>query len=199
MNFRLKNLLPFNPFLPSQNKSLCFTNIEKTCVAVLFATLSLLQAGCEWGNIGFNKGYAPEQPIPFSHELHAGNYKVQCVYCHLNVERANQASVPPLNVCMNCHLVVGADKPAIQKLSEAYNSGTPIAWTKVHMLPDHVKFNHKRHVEKMGAPESCHKCHGPVESMETLFQFSSLSMGWCVNCHREKENQAPVSCSTCHY
>ena len=169
-------------------------------VAALAAIVAMLfTTGCEWGSIGYNKGYAPEQPIPFSHELHAGQYKMQCLYCHSSAETANHSAVPSLNVCMNCHLVVGTDKPAIQQLSEAYNSGKPVAWKKVHLLPDHVRFNHKRHVEKFGAPQACHKCHGPVESMEVMYQYSNLSMGWCINCHREKENQAPVSCSTCHY
>jgi len=156
-------------------------------------------AGCEWGSIGYNKNYAPEQPIPFSHELHAGTYQIQCLYCHSGVERSAHSPVPSLNICMNCHLVVATDKPAIQKLAEAYNNNQPISWVKVHMLPDHVKFNHKAHVDKFGAPQACQKCHGPVESMEKLYQFSSLSMGWCVECHRQPEHQAPLNCSTCHY
>lgn len=173
--------------------------LSTTLTLSLFIAMAALSVGCEWGSIGYNKGYAPEQPIAFSHELHAGQYKMQCLYCHSSAERANHSAVPSLNICMNCHLVVAADKPEIQKLAEAYNSNTPIAWKKVHLLPDHVRFNHKRHVEKYGAPQACHTCHGPVESMEVMYQHSSLSMGWCVNCHREKENQAPVSCSTCHY
>lgn len=158
-------------------------------------------SGCkfEWGSIGYNKGHAPEQPIPFSHQLHAGNYKIQCLYCHSSAERAEHSAVPSLNVCMNCHTLVATDKPAIQQITQAYNENKPIAWSKVHLLPDHVQFNHKRHVQKFGAPQACHKCHGPVETMDVMYQYSSLSMGWCVNCHREPENKAPVSCSTCHY
>ncbi len=166
-------------------------------VLMLFAAFGL--TGCEWGSIGYNKNYAPEQPIPFSHELHAGTYQIQCLYCHSGVERSAHSPVPSLNICMNCHLVVATDKPAIQKLADAYNNNQPIPWVKVHMLPDHVKFNHKAHVDRFGAPQACQKCHGPVESMETLYQYSSLSMGWCVECHRQPENQAPVNCSTCHY
>jgi hypothetical protein len=156
-------------------------------------------AGCEWGKIGYNTGYAPEQPIAFSHELHAGQYKIQCLYCHSAAERSQHSPVPSLNTCMNCHLVVGGDKPAIQKIQAAYAANEPIAWVKVHMLPDHVKFNHAVHVKKFGAPQACHKCHGPVESMDKLYQYSPLSMGWCVDCHRKPENKAPISCSTCHY
>lgn len=169
--------------------------------ALLLSTLLLSTMGCEWkwGSIGYNTGYAPEQPIPFSHELHAGTYKIPCLYCHSTAERAKHSAVPSLNICMNCHIAVATDKPEIQKLSQAYNDNKPIAWKKVHMLPDHVKFNHKRHVERFGAPQACHKCHGPVETMETMYQYSNLSMGWCVNCHKESAHQAPVSCSTCHY
>lgn len=169
-----------------------------TCFIFLFILTFGLSA-CEWGSIGYNKGYAPEQPIAFSHELHAGQYKVQCLYCHSSAERSTHSAVPSSNICMNCHLVVGTDKPAIQKLTEMHNKGEPIPWVNVHMLPDHVKFNHAAHVNKFGAPQACHTCHGPVETMETMYQYSSLSMGWCVNCHREPEHQAPVSCSTCHY
>ncbi len=166
---------------------------------VLILMLAFVLTGCEWGSIGYNRGYSPDQPIHFSHELHAGQYKIQCLYCHSSAERAAHSAVPSLNICMNCHLVVATDKPAIQQITEAYNNNKPVVWKKVHMLPDFVKFNHAAHVAKFGAPTACHKCHGPVESMEKMYQYSSLSMGWCINCHRQPENKAPVSCSTCHY
>ena len=168
-------------------------------VPVLVLMLAFVFTGCEWGSIGYNRGYAPDQPIHFSHELHSGQYKIQCLYCHSSAERAKHSAVPSLNICMNCHLVVATDKPAIQQITEAYNNNKPIVWKKVHMLPDFVKFNHAAHVAKFGAPQACHKCHGPVESMEKMYQYSSLSMGWCINCHRQPENKASVSCSTCHY
>lgn len=147
--------------------------------------------------MGYNKGYSPDQPIPFSHEIHAGKYKMDCKYCHTSVEVSKHASVPSLNVCMNCHLVVRAtDSPYIKQLTEAYNSGKTIAWQKVHLLPDHVKFNHSAHIK---AGKDCVTCHGPVETMKKVTQVQSLSMGWCVNCHRQPENNAPTNCSTCHY
>ncbi len=166
----------------------------------LVLTLFALTA-CEWGDIGYNKGYAPEQPIPFSHKLHAGNYQIPCLYCHSTAERANHAAVPSLNICMNCHSLVPGPKDHnyIAQIRDAYGKNDPIPWVKVHMLPDFVKFNHKRHVERFGVPNSCHKCHGQVEEMERITQVAPLSMGWCVNCHRQPENHAPVSCSTCHY
>lgn len=146
--------------------------------------------------IGYNQGYEPDQPIPFSHKLHAGTYKMDCKYCHTGTETSRHAAVPPLNVCMNCHMVVKTDSPHIQKLTEAFTSGKSIAWNKVHLLPDHVKFNHAPHIK---AGKDCTTCHGNVAEMEKVKQVSSLAMGWCVNCHREPENKAPTNCSTCHY
>ncbi len=146
--------------------------------------------------IGYNKGYEPDQPIPYSHKQHAGQLQINCKYCHTGVDKSRHASVPPLNICMNCHLVVKTDSPHIQKLTEAYNSGKSIAWNKVNLLPDHVKFNHAPHIK---AGKDCTVCHGNVAEMEKVKQVQSLSMGFCVNCHREKENHAPINCSTCHY
>lgn len=150
---------------------------------------------------GYNNGYAPEQPIPYSHKLHAGTLKIPCMYCHVNVDKGRHASVPALSVCMNCHSQVrkisGAkeDSPHIKKLVEAYETGHPIQWVKVHMLPDFVFFNHQRHVKRGVA---CQTCHGDVQSMDRVEQVESLSMGWCVNCHRKPENNVSTTCTTCH-
>jgi hypothetical protein len=146
--------------------------------------------------IGYNKGYQPDQPLPFSHQLHAGQYQINCKYCHTSVEVSRHASIPSLNICMNCHIVVKTDSPWIKKLTEAYNSGKSIAWQKVHLLPDFVKFNHALHIK---AGKDCTTCHGNVQSMPQIYQNASLAMGWCVNCHRLPENHAPTNCSTCHY
>lgn len=166
-----------------------------TFLGVMMLVLAGL-SGCKRPSVGYNDGYEPDQPIAFSHELHAGNYKMQCLYCHSSAEKSKHAGVPSLNVCMNCHLVVATDKPEIQKLTKHYNEGTPVNWVKVHMLPDHAHFNHKRHVARNVA---CQECHGPVETMAKVKQVSDLSMGWCINCHRKPENNAPISCTTCHY
>jgi hypothetical protein len=147
-------------------------------------------------SFGYNDNYEPDQPIPFSHSLHAGQYQIDCQYCHSSVSVSRHASVPSGNVCMNCHMVVKVDSPWIQKVAEAYNSGESIQWEKVHLLPDHVKFNHAAHIK---AGKQCQECHGPVEQMDVLRQYSTMSMGWCVNCHREPENNAPINCGTCHY
>jgi hypothetical protein len=161
-----------------------------------------------------NEGYAPVQPIPFSHRLHAGAMKMDCRYCHTGAYKSVHATVPSLNVCMNCHSVVKLDSPHIQKLRAAFIEGKPIEWIRVHELPDHVRFNHKRHVLK---GVSCETCHGNVREMDVISQKSPLTMGWCLSCHRghspptklltetypgvtdPKGPVAPFSCSTCHY
>lgn len=147
-------------------------------------------------NIGYNQGYAPTQPLPFSHKWHAGTLGIDCKYCHSAVTVSRHSSVPSLNICMNCHLNISTKTDALDLLKQKFNDGEPIAWTKVHMLPDHVKFNHAPHIK---AGKDCKECHGAVETMDVLKQNAELSMGWCVNCHREQTPPAPINCSTCHY
>lgn len=166
-------------------------------LAPLLVIISLMGlTACNGPSVGYNKGYSPEQPIPYDHSLHAGTYKIPCQYCHVQTERAKQASVPSLNICMNCHIMIKTSSPHIKKIQKAYTEGGSVAWKRVHLLPDHVHFNHKRHIKKGVA---CTTCHGDVEKMKVLYQYSDLSMGWCVNCHRQPENKAPLNCSTCHY
>lgn len=174
-----------------------------TILFLMGSALTLNSCKWKWGHIGYNTGYSPEQPLPFSHKLHAGQYQVSCLYCHSTVEASEHSPVPSLNVCMNCHLVVGTDKEPIKKLQEKFFAGDTINWVKVHMLPDHVKFNHKRHVHRFSEPsdryQACQKCHGDVKNMERIEQVNSLGMGWCVNCHRESSPQGNLNCSTCHH
>lgn len=170
--------------------------------------VSLIFSGCLWDSpdaevrtrfsMGYNNGYSPEQPLPFSHELHVGTHKIQCQYCHNQVERSKSSNIPALSTCMNCHQQIpGSKNPdAIKKLREAYADNKPIEWVKIHMLPDHVQFNHQAHVAR---GVNCQTCHGPIEKMAKVYQFSDLSMGWCVNCHRQPENKAPLNCTTCHH
>ncbi len=149
-----------------------------------------------------NVGYAPKQPIPFSHKLHAGTgpsysagtpRKIPCLYCHANAERSRHATVPAVNVCMNCHVVVRTDRPAIQMVNSLYQANQPIPWVRVHRLPDYVYFSHRWHIARGFA---CQKCHGPVETMDVVQQVASLKMGWCIDCHRL--NKASTECNTCH-
>jgi hypothetical protein len=155
--------------------------------------------------VGVQKGYAPKQPIAFSHQLHAGQLKVDCKYCHSTVEESKQASIPALNTCMNCHKGVqltdkynGEISPEIKKIyaaldynpeakpGEEYgNNPKPIKWVRIHNLPDHAYFNHAQHV-KVGK-QNCQTCHGAIEKMEVVQQHSSLQMGWCIDCHRSAQ------------
>lgn len=109
-----------------------------------------------------NQGYAPIQPLPFSHKKHAGQYNIPCMYCHTSAERSRHATVPAMNVCLNCHKVVKTDSPYIKKLTEYYNQGKPIPWIKVHDLPEFTYFNHQRHIARGLA---CQVCHGEVQQM----------------------------------
>jgi hypothetical protein len=188
------------------------------------------------------QGYQPEQPIRFSHRLHAGELQIGCLYCHFGAERSRDAGVPAASVCMNCHKFVTAPfgsiraeeeaaqkeqrqarlvvSPEIQKLYNAAGfapnqpvatpmvvaetAQKPIVWNKVYTLPDFVRFDHRPHVT---AGVACQTCHGPVETMERVSQVPDLSMGWCINCHRNatqngvngKPAKATLDCSACHY
>ena len=157
-------------------------------------------------DIGYNDGYQPTQPIPFSHQLHAGQYQMDCRYCHTAVEESIHASIPSLNVCMNCHMNIKLQSPWLKKLREAYDKGEPIQWKKVHLLPDFVRFNHAPHVQTLSLRkggdivQSCRACHGLVETMSVVQQKETLSMGWCIECHRQEEDKEWLTqCSTCHY
>ncbi len=135
--------------------------------------------------VGVHQGYAPVQPIAFSHKLHAGTNQIQCQTCHTGVEKSKSANIPSTNICMNCHSYVKKESPEIQKLYKAIETGVPVEWIRIHNLPDFVYFNHQQHV-KVGGVE-CQECHGPIEEMEVVYQHSPLTMGWCIDCHRKKE------------
>lgn len=170
-----------------------------------FVMLILAGFGYMFGmnEVGVQQGYAPTQPINFSHKIHAGQYEIDCKYCHSTVEKSKSASIPSLNTCMNCHKYVkasdkynGNTSPEIQKIYNAigfdgdnmeYIEGyeqKPIEWVRIHNLPDLAYFNHSQHVV-VGKLE-CQQCHGPIQEMDKVYQFSSLQMGWCIDCHRER-------------
>lgn len=135
----------------------------------------------------------PAQPIAFSHRLHAGDNKIPCLYCHPLARRAEIASVPSAQICMNCHLFVKPEAPEVVKAAAHFESGKPVEWLKVFDLPDHVWFNHKRHIAKGFA---CQQCHGPVETMDVVYRANNFPMGFCLDCHQR--NEAPTDCWTCH-
>ena len=165
--------------------------------------------------IGIHQGYSPQQPIAFPHKVHAGDNKVPCLYCHSAARTSRHAGIPPASVCMNCHNILEKQTVEIEKLKEAVQQQRPIQWVKVHNLPDFVYFNHSQHVVSGVA---CQSCHGPVETMDRVKQVSPLTMGWCLQCHREQakiptgdfaratlslsKKQKPVAgldCASCHY
>lgn len=129
-------------------------------------------------------GYAPQQPVPFSHALHAGDLKMDCRYCHSTVETTGYAAIPPTQTCMNCHASIKADSPKLQAVRESFATGKPIRWKKVHDLPDYAYFNHAAHVNK---GVGCASCHGQVDQMDVMHQTRPLSMAWCLDCHRAPE------------
>jgi hypothetical protein len=175
---------------------------NKKIVAVISLLLVIWVLKQGWDGlmgIGVYEGYAPEQPIKFSHKLHAGDNQISCVYCHSGVEKSKHANIPSANVCMNCHMYIQEGpqygKEEIGKIYAAldYNPETrtygpnqkPIQWIRVHSLPDHAYFNHSQHVA-VGKIE-CTSCHGAIDSMEVVQQHSPLTMGWCIDCHRKTE------------
>ncbi len=161
---------------------------------LLLIAVALVGYGVHWfSNAFIDQGYAPDQPIAYSHKLHAGELKIDCQYCHFNVSRGKFAGIPPMSVCIGCHKQVATDKPEIQKLLAIAEKGSyfdadgvektggVVHWNRVHRLPDHVYFSHEWHV-KGGV--ACQTCHGPVEDMVKVRQHSPLTMEWCLDCHR---------------
>ena len=130
------------------------------------------------------EGYAPVQPVPYSHALHAGKLGIDCRYCHTTVEKAAFAAIPPTQTCMNCHTNIKPESVKLQPVRDSWASGKPVGWTKVHDLADFAYFNHSAHVNH---GVGCVTCHGRIDQMEVVEQAKPLSMGWCLECHREPE------------
>ena len=130
-------------------------------------------------------GYQPIQPVAFDHSLHAGQLGIDCRYCHTYVEQSEHSNIPGANTCMNCHSQIKADSPALAPVRDSYESGMPLHWIKVHRTPDYVYFNHSVHVNR---GISCVECHGQVNEMEVIYQSKSLTMLFCLDCHRNPEN-----------
>jgi hypothetical protein len=206
-------------------------------VGLGYNLLAVTPRVANWRLPGNNQDYEPLQPVAYSHRVHAGDLQMPCLYCHFGAEKSRHAGIPSANVCMNCHKYVTSALGAVRAEDEAAKKENrkprrviapevrkvyaalglddelqpdrtgktaPIVWTKVHNLPDFVYFDHRAHVT-VGV--ACQTCHGPVETMERVRQVTSLSMGWCVNCHRTSNEQgvagrpvrASTACSTCHY
>jgi len=206
-------------------------------VGLVFSLTVLVSGNHGLRILGDQRGYAPEQPIAFSHRLHAGELGINCLYCHFGAEKSRHAGIPAAGICMNCHKFITAPLGAIRaedelakeeerkpewvvstEIRKIYDAlaldgemnrrpeqvPAPLEWVKVHNVPDFVYFDHRPHVS---AGVSCQHCHGAVETMERVYQVGDLSMGWCVNCHRDaneigvggKPVNASIDCVTCHY
>lgn len=202
-----------------------------------FALVTLATGMAAWRRPDIEQGYSPQQPINYSHRLHAGELQINCQFCHSAAEHSQHAGIPASEVCMKCHKIVTSSFEVLQQemkqadqekrkpkqivsaeLRKLYDSlgldatlqpkadATPksLPWARVHDLPDYVCFDHRAHVS---AGVTCQRCHGPVESMQRMRQTESLSMGWCVNCHREATSQginghsvhASTNCTVCHH
>ena len=161
-----------------------FVTVLVLMVALGFQVKIIAEAAID---LGRSKDYAPNQPIKFSHQVHAGDNRIDCKYCHHTAEYSKSAGIPAMELCMNCHALVRegsrSGKFEIAKVLEANETKKPVAWVRVHNLPDYVFFSHAQHVGI--AKVDCKKCHGPVNEMDIMRQHSDLSMGWCINCHRE--------------
>lgn len=176
---------------------------QKLIVLLTIVVSVFLLKELYWGlmSIGVEQGYMPEQPIAFSHKIHAGDNGIDCKYCHYGAEKGKHSNIPSAMLCMNCHTYIQEgpkygtkeiDKiyaaVGFDRESNSYIPGyeqKPVKWVRVHNLPDLAYFNHAQHVNVAGL--ECQTCHGPVQEMEVLYQYSELTMGWCVNCHRETE------------
>ena len=206
-------------------------------VGLCFAVVSLGLGVAAWRLPDIERGYSPKQPLDYSHRLHAGELQIDCRFCHVGAEQSRYAGIPSNDVCMKCHQVVTSSFDVLQnelkqadaekrkpqqitspELKKLYDwmgvdenrlprkdsKPQSIPWVRIHDLPDHVTFDHRAHVT---AGVTCQRCHGPVESMERVRQEESLSMGWCVNCHREVNKKgieghsvhASTNCSVCHH
>lgn len=131
-------------------------------------------------------GYAPVQPIPYSHALHVGELGLDCRYCHATSEMAAHMPLPSTAVCLNCHQQIAPDSPKLQPLRDSLATGKPVRWVKVHDLPDYVYFNHSAHVLR---GVGCIECHGRIDKMERVYQSEPLSMSWCLDCHRNPDRR----------
>ena len=154
-------------------------------IGVVFAGMAVVFFFWYYGSPKYLEvGYQPEQPVPYSHKLHAGDLGMDCRYCHTSVETSPAANVPPTETCMNCHELIKPNSAKLEPIRESWKEGMPIRWTKVHMLPDYAYFNHSAHVN---AGVGCEDCHGNVAQMEVVEQEKPLSMQWCLDCHRSPE------------
>ena len=151
---------------------------------VLLATLGGIAHTVDHSPYTTNQGIVREQPVPFSHEHHVKGLGIDCRYCHTSVEESHFGGIPPTKTCMTCHSQVWTNTEVLRPVRESWRTNTPLEWTRVHNLPDFAYFNHGIHVAK---GVGCSTCHGPVDRMPLMWQHATLTMSWCLECHREPE------------
>lgn len=203
-----RNGIPEPVKLHGKAKTKAWIRGNKKLIAFLFIVVSVVGSVAGWkalAGIGINQDYAPDQPIKFSHQLHVGQNKIDCRYCHSGAEKSKNAGIPSPNLCMNCHKYVKkGPKYGTEEIAKIYDAigwdvntqqytgkTKPIKWVRIHNLPDLAYFNHSQHA-KVGGVE-CETCHGPVGEMEVMKQFSPLTMGWCIQCHRDTQVKMDVN------
>jgi hypothetical protein len=151
-------------------------------VALLLGAVGLALTEIQRSPYVTNQGIAHDQPVPFSHQHHVAALGIDCRYCHTSVEVSSFAGIPPTKTCMNCHSQIWTNAPMLEPVRASFRTGQPLVWTRVHDLPDFVKFRHDIHVTK---GVGCATCHGPIDQMHYTYQAASLQMEWCMECHRE--------------
>lgn len=178
-----------------------------TVLTIVVAIVFFQQLYVNLMAVNVEEGYQPHQPIKFSHKLHAGDNQIDCNYCHSGARKSKHSNIPSANVCMNCHMYIQeGPKYGTEEISKIYaavgfnpETGSyiedyeqkPIKWVRIHKLPDLAYFNHAQHVS--AGQVECQTCHGPIEEMEEVYQYSPLTMGWCINCHRETKVQVETN------
>jgi hypothetical protein len=191
-------------FLKESGRS--FLNYSKYILSFGFPAILATVLGVGWYTQPdrFVRGYQPAQPIPYSHQLHAGELKIPCLYCHSGAFKSRLAGIPTVEKCMNCHRVTNLDSPNIRQLAAIYSSGEPLQWRRIYWLPDHVYFDHRPHVS---AGILCQTCHGEVQTMQVVYQYMSMRMSNCLVCHRSPRDALPAGskiskgaeeCYACH-
>jgi hypothetical protein len=168
-------------FLPSTNT---LARVSIFGAVAVVAGLGWLVMALGRSSYTTDQGVVLKQPVPFSHDHHTAALGIACLYCHTSVEEAASAGIPPTATCMNCHKQIWADSPMLEPVRTSYATGEPLAWERVHDLPDFVKFNHAIHTTK---GIGCATCHGRVDQMPLIYQAAPLTMEWCLECHRAPE------------
>ena len=159
--------------------------------AMIILGVSLMGAAVLWGISYYatpkytRVGYRPKQPVSFDHSIHVSQLGMDCRYCHTYVDRSEHAHVPDSSTCMNCHTQIKPDSPALAPIRDSFTSGQPVEWIRIHKTPDYVYFNHSVHVNR---GISCVECHGNVDKMTEVYHAKSLSMAFCLDCHRSPED-----------